>query len=404
MDIKKIREDFPILKREIRGHKLIYFDNAATTQKPLCVINAISEYYKRVNSNVHRGVHFLSDMATDSFEEARKTTKEFINASKAEEIIFVRGTTEGINLVASSFGEKFIKESDEIIISAMEHHSNIVPWQILCERKKAVLKIIPFNDKGEIIFDEFKNLLSEKTKIISLVHVSNSLGTVNPVKKIIDYAHSKNVPVLIDGAQSAQHFKIDVQELDCDFFVFSGHKIYGPTGIGILYGKEKWLEEMPPYQGGGEMIETVTFKKTTYNKLPYKFEAGTPDISGAIGLSEALKYLNRLGLANISEHEKQLLEYGTNKLMSIEGIKIFGTAKEKVSVFSFLLGNYHPYDVGVLLDKLGIALRTGTHCTIPVMDIFKIPGTVRASLCFYNTKEELDYLFENINRVKEILN
>ena len=403
LNITKVRSDFPILHRKIRGRELVYFDNAATSQKPRQVIEAITKYYETYNANVHRGIHFLSDEATNKYEESREKVRKFINASSVSEIIFVRGTTEAINLVATSYGNSKIGEGDEIIISALEHHSNIVPWQILCERTGAKLKVIPINDKGEILFEEFEKLLTDRTKLVSIMHISNALGTINPVKEIIAKAHSYNIPVLIDGAQSTQHCKIDVQESDCDFFAFSGHKIFGPTGIGVLYGKEKLIEEMPPYHGGGEMIETVTFEKTTYNKLPYKFEAGTPDISGPIGLASAIDYINKIGIDNIADYEKELLEYGTSELMKIEDLRIIGTAEKKASVISFLTGNIHPYDIGTILDHQGIAIRTGNHCAEPLMRRLGVPGTVRASFAFYNTKEEIDTLAEAIKKAKKML-
>ena len=398
-----IRKDFPILHQKIYNKPLVYLDNAATTQKPKQVIDAISDFYSQTNSNIHRGVHYLSSKATEEYEDARKTVKQFINANSISEIIFTKGTTDSINLIAFSFGEKYIKSGDEIIISEMEHHSNIVPWQMLCERKNAVLKIIPFNEKGELIFSKFEKLISEKTKLVAVTHVSNSLGTINPIKKIIEKAHSFDIPVLIDGAQSVQHQKIDVQELDCDFFVFSGHKIYSETGIGILYGKEKFLEAMPPYQGGGDMVNKVTFTKTTFADLPLKFEAGTSNFVAAISMKHAIKYIQNIGIENITEHETELLKYGTEKLSSIEGLKIFGTAKHKISVISFNLTRIHNFDAGTLIDKLGIAVRTGTHCTQPVMEHFNILGTIRASFAMYNTKEEINQLYEAIIRVKNII-
>jgi cysteine desulfurase / selenocysteine lyase len=402
-DAEKIRQDFPILQAVINGKPLVYLDNAATTQKPKAVIDALVKYYSETNSNVHRGVHFLSEKATNAYEASRKTVQKFINAAKSEEIIYVRGTTEAINLVANSYGLNNIKENDEIIISMLEHHSNIVPWQMLCERTGATLKVIPINEKGEIIFDEFKILITEKTKLVSVAYISNSLGTINPVKKIIELAHSNNIPVLIDGAQAVQHTKIDVRDLNCEFFAFSGHKIYGPTGIGILYGKEKLLESMPPYQGGGDMIKNVTFEKTTYNNLPYKFEAGTPNIAGSIGLAAALNYVSDIGIENIAKYEHELLEYGTEKMNELDGMRIIGTADNKASVISFLAGKTHPYDVGTLLDHLGIAVRTGVHCTEPLMNFFKIPGTVRASFAFYNTKDEIDLLVKAVKRAQTML-
>ncbi|MBI5402110.1 MAG: cysteine desulfurase [Ignavibacteriae bacterium] len=402
-DVNKIRQDFPILHTSVNGKPLIYFDNAATTQKPTAVIDALVKYYSEINSNVHRGVHSLSEKATNAYEASRKTVQKFINAEKAEEIIFVRGTSEAINLVANSYGQKHIKDNDEIIISTLEHHSNIVPWQMLCERTGAKLKVIPINRDGEIIFGEFEKMISDKTKFISIAYISNSLGTINPVKNIISLARSKNIPVMLDGAQAVQHVKIDVKELDCDFFAFSGHKIYGPTGIGVLYGKESFLNEMPPYQGGGDMIKNVTFERTTYNELPYKFEAGTPNIAGSIGLAAALNYVEDIGIERIAEYEHGLLKYGTEKMMEIEGMRIIGTAKEKASVISFLAGKTHPYDLGTLLDQLGIAVRTGVHCTEPLMKFLKIPGTVRASFAFYNTKEEIDILTNGIKRAISML-
>ncbi|MFA6925118.1 MAG: cysteine desulfurase [Bacteroidales bacterium] len=399
-DIKKIRADFPILKQIIYNKPLIYFDNAATTQKSLSVIESISEYYKTINSNIHRGVHHLSILATNQYEETREIIQKFINAKSKNEIIFTRGTTESINLIANTFAKRFINKNDEVIISTMEHHSNIVPWQMACEEKEAKLKVIPINESGEIIFGEFEKLLNKKTKIIAITHISNVLGTINPIKKIIEKAHNFNIPVLIDGAQSAAHTKIDVQELDCDFFCFSGHKMYGPTGIGVLYGKEKLLDELPPYQGGGDMIDKVTFEKTTYNKIPLKFEAGTQNIADAIGLKSAIEYINKIGIENIFRYEKEILDYATKKLLEIEGLKIFGTSKNKTSVISFLVGNIKPDDAGEIIDKFGIAVRTGHHCAQPLMDWYKIPGTVRASFAFYNTKEEIDMLAKAIHRVK----
>ena len=401
-DVEKIRNDFPILSQKVRGKNLCYLDNAATTQKPKIVINELNRYYETLNSNVHRGVHSLSEMATQAYEESRIKIRDFIHASSEQEIIFTRGTTEGINLVAQSFGRLNLKEGDEVIISAMEHHSNIVPWQIICEEKGAKLKIIPIDNNGEIIFEEYERLLSEKTKIVAIVYVSNSLGTINPVKKIIDKAHGFGVPVLIDGAQAIQHLKVDIQELDCDFFVFSGHKIYGPTGIGVLYGKRNLLEEMPPFMGGGDMISKVTFEKTTYNQLPYKFEAGTPNIADTIGLKKALEYVNQIGIDKIKDYEKGLLDYATESLSQIEGLKIIGQAKEKSSVISFVFDNVHPHDVGTFLDFEGIAVRTGHHCTQPVMDRFNIPATTRASFALYNTKEEVDILVNGLKKVLEV--
>jgi len=399
-NIEKIRQDFPILSQQVYGKPLIYFDNAATTQKPKEVINTISSFYEKTNSNIHRGVHYLSEESTAAYESARETVRKFINAKELYEIVFTAGATASINAIAFSFGEKFIKSGDEIIVSQMEHHANIVPWQMLAERKNAVLKVIPMNEKGELNIEELNTLITNRTKIISVVHVSNSLGTVNPVKEIIDKAHSHNIPVLIDGSQSIQHSKIDVQELDCDFFVFSGHKVYAPTGIGVLYGKEKWMEQLPPYQGGGDMIKNVSFEKTTYNELPFKFEAGTMNYVGATGLSAAIKYIENIGLENIYNYEQQLLNYATQRLTEIENVKIYGTSQNKISVISFLLNNIHQYDAGMLFDKMGVAVRTGTHCTEPIMKHFNISGTVRASFSFYNTKEEIDIFVESIKKIQ----
>lgn len=401
-DVEKIRNDFPILQTKVHGKQLVYLDNAATSQKPISVIKKAQEYYSTMNSNIHRGVHALSQVSTEAYESARIKIKSFINALGKNEIIFTRGTTESINLVAQSYGRANFQEGDEVIISQMEHHSNIVPWQMICEEKGAKLKVIPINDEGEIIFEEFEKLLTHKTKFISVVYVSNSLGTVNPVKNIIDLAHQNNIPVLLDAAQAVNHFPIDVQELDCDFLAFSGHKIYGPTGIGVLYGKINLLESMPPYQGGGDMIETVTFEKTTYNELPYKFEAGTPNIAGAIGLGEAIDYISRVGLDNIALHEKYLLDYSTEAVADIPGLKIIGTAKEKVSVLSFVLDDVHPHDIGTFLDFEGVAIRTGHHCTQPVMDRYNIPATSRASFAMYNTKEEINTLVNGLRKILEV--
>lgn len=401
-DVEKIRNDFPILKTKVHGKQLVYLDNAATTQKPLYVIDKTNNYYNKYNANIHRGVHALSQEATEEFESARIIVKNFINALGKNEIIFTRGTTESINLVASSYGRKNIKEGDEIIISTMEHHSNIVPWQMLCAEKKAKLKVIPINDAGEIIFEEYAKMINEKTKFVSVVYASNSLGTVNPVKKIIDLAHSYNVPVLLDAAQAVNHLKIDVQELDCDFLAFSGHKLYGPTGIGILYGKVNHLENMPPYQGGGDMISKVTFEETTYNELPHKFEAGTPDIAGAIGLGAAIEYVQKIGLDNIAHYENQLLHYATDAVSDLQGLRIIGTAREKISVLSFHLENIHPHDVGTFLDFEGVAIRTGHHCTQPLMKRFNVPATSRASFGLYNTKEEVDILVNGLKKILEV--
>ncbi|MEJ2618034.1 MAG: cysteine desulfurase [Ignavibacteriaceae bacterium] len=397
-DVEKIRHDFPILKELIHGKPLCYLDNAATTQKPQAVIDSIVKYYSKINSNIHRGVHYLSGTATDAYENARTKVKNFINASSEKEIIFTRGATESINLVASSFGRNNLNEGDEIIISGMEHHSNIVPWQLIAAERKAVIKVIPISDEGEIIFEEFEKLITEKTKIIAVVYVSNSLGTVNPVKQIIETAHEHNIPVLVDAAQAVNHFPVDVRELDCDFLAFSGHKIYGPTGIGVLYGKENLLDQMPPYMGGGDMISKVTFEKTTYNELPFKFEAGTSNIAGAIGLGAALDYINSIGLEAISVHEKELLDYGIKSLSHVEGLKIIGNAKEKSGVISFIFDNIHPHDIGTFLDFEGVAVRTGHHCTQPVMDRYCIPATTRASLAMYNTKSEFDVLTNGLKR------
>ncbi len=403
-DVNKIREDFPLLNRKVYGKPLVYFDNAATTQKPIDVINAIDDYYRYTNSNVHRGVHFLSNEATDQYEAAREKIRAFINAEKTSEIIYVRGTTEAINLVAYSYGRKYFSAGDEIIISALEHHANIVPWQIICEATGAVLKVIPVTDEGELIYEEYEKLLSEKTKFVSVAQISNVLGTINPIKKIIDDAHKFGAKVLIDGAQAVQHQKVDVRALDCDFYVFSSHKIYGPTGTGVLYGKEKILDEMPPYQTGGDMIKSVSFEKTTFNDLPYKFEAGTPDIAGSIGLGFALDYINKIGLDKIGEYENQLLRYGTDLLLSIDGVRIIGTAKNKASVISFVCGSNHPYDTGTILDNMGIAVRTGYHCAEPLIKRYNLPGTVRASFAFYNTTEEIDRLKIGIIKSIKMLN
>jgi cysteine desulfurase/selenocysteine lyase len=402
LDIQKIRKDFPILNQQVYNKPLVYFDNGATTQKPQVVIDEEVKIYSHENSNIHRGVHYLSEQLTQRFEEARRTVQHFINAEYDHEIIFTSGTTQSINTVAFSFGEKFIHKDDEIVISALEHHANIVPWQMLCERKGATLKVIPINDKGELLLDEYQKLLTDKTKIVAVNHVSNALGTINDVKKIIEIAHSKNIPVLIDGAQSVQHGKVDVRELDCDFYVFSGHKLYGPNGIGVLYGKEKWLNEMPPFLTGGEMIKKVTFEKTTFNELPFKFEAGTPNYVGAIGLATAIEYVQSIGLNKIAIYEKELLDYATNNLQKIDGLRIIGTSKDKVSVISFILENIHHYDAGMVIDKMGVAVRTGHHCAEPVMDWLNIEGTIRASFSFYNTKEEIDKLYEAILTVKQM--
>jgi cysteine desulfurase/selenocysteine lyase len=402
-DINKIREDFPLLKREVNGRPLVYLDNGATTQKPQVVIDSIVNYYADMNSNVHRGVHYLSQISTDAFEVTRHKIQQFINAEHDYEIIITKGTTESINIIAQCFGKAFVNEGDEIVISAMEHHSNIVPWQMLCEEKGALLKVIPMNENGELDIEAYKSLLSAKTKIVSVTYVSNALGTINPVRDIIATAHERNIPVLLDAAQAIQHKPIDVRELDVDFLVFSGHKMYGPTGVGVLYGKGKWLNAIPPYQGGGDMIKDVTFEKTTYNDLPFKFEAGTPNIEAGICLAAAIDYLDEIGLDNINQYEDELLAYATGELNKIEGLRIIGTAAQKSSVLSFVIDGVHPYDVGVILDKLGIAVRTGHHCAQPVMDQFNIPGTIRASLAMYNTKEEIDALVEGIKRAVRML-
>lgn len=399
LNVQKIRQDFPILSRSVHGHPLAYLDNGATTQKPRQVIETIRRYYEEDNASVHRGIHYLSEQSTETYEKARETVRKFLNAASASEIVFTSGTTGSINAIAFSFGERYLSKGDEVIISEMEHHANIVPWQMMCQRRGAILKIIPFNEQGELILEEYGRLLSKKTRIVAVTHVSNTLGTINPVREIIRQAHERDIPVLVDGAQAVQHEPVDVQELDADFYVFSGHKIYGPNGIGVLYGKEKFLYEMPPYQGGGDMVDCVTFEKTTYNELPFKFEAGTTNYIGAAGLATALDYIERIGIPAIRDYEHELLEYATMKLMAIPGLRIYGTAPEKISILSFLLENIHPYDAGMVLDKLGIAVRTGTHCNQPVMDHFKISGTLRACLAFYNTREEIDRLSEGLHRV-----
>lgn len=401
-DVNAIRRDFPILSTTVYDRPLVYLDNAATTQKPLCVLDAMRHEYLNANANVHRGVHYLSQQATELHEAARETVRRFINAGKTEEVIFTRGTTESINLVASSFCEEFMKEGDEIIISVMEHHSNIVPWQLQAARRGVAVRVIPMNDEGELDMEAYAGMFTERTKIVSVAHVSNVLGTVNPVREMIRIAHSHGVPVLIDGAQSTPHFKVDVQELDCDFFAFSGHKIYGPTGIGVLYGKEEWLERMPPYQGGGEMIESVTFEKTVFQSLPFKFEAGTPDYIATHGLAVALDYVNDIGLENISSHERELTSYCMEQMRSIDGIALFGTSEHKDAVVSFLVGDIHHLDMGTLLDRLGIAVRTGHHCAQPVMQRYGIQGAVRASFAMYNTKDEIDALVEGVRRVSRM--
>ncbi len=403
LDINKIRSDFPVLANKVYGKPLVYFDNAATTQKPELVINAIKEAYTTYYSNIHRGVHALSDISSEKYESAREKVRSFINAGAVEEIIFSAGATASINLVAFSFGERYIKSGDEVLISELEHHANIVPWQLMCERKNAHLKVIPVNDDGSVSIDEISRLVTDKTKLIAVTQVSNALGVILPVKDIIDKAHEYNIPVLIDGAQGIQHGHVDVRELDCDFYAFSGHKIYGPTGIGVLYGKKKWLEEMPPYQGGGDMVERVSFEKTTYNKLPFKFEAGTTNFVGAIGIAKALDYIESVGLEDIISHENELTEYATTRLKEINGVKTYGDTNNKISILSFLIDKVHQYDAGMILDKMGIAVRTGSHCAQPVMQRFGIDGTIRASLCFYNTLEEIDILIEGIKKVKSMM-
>ncbi|MBO2543354.1 cysteine desulfurase [Salegentibacter sp. BDJ18] len=401
-NVDEIRKDFPILNREVNGYPLVYFDNAATSQTPKQVMDAIVDYYSNYNANIHRGVHSLSQEATDKYEGARKKIQQHFNAEKSHEIIFTSGTTHGINLVASGFAS-ILKEGDEILVSALEHHSNIVPWQMLCEKTGAKLKVIPMNEQGELIYESFEELLSEKTKMVFLNHVSNALGTINPIKKIIDRAHEKGAAVLIDGAQAAPHIKADVQALDVDFYVVSAHKMCGPTGVGVLYGKEEWLNKLPPYQGGGEMIATVSFEKTTYAGLPHKFEAGTPNICGGIAFGAAIDYMNSIGFEAISRYEEELLDYATLKLQEIEGMKLYGTSREKTAVISFNIEGLHPYDIGTLVDKMGVAVRTGHHCAQPIMDFYKIPGTVRASFSFYNTKEEIDRFIDAVIKAKSML-
>ncbi len=402
-DVGKVRSDFPILREFVHGRPLVYLDNAATSQKPEVVIDAVSNYYRHGNANIHRGVHLLSQRATEEFEAARAAVQSFLNARESREIVFVRGATEAINLVAQSYGRQQVGMGDEVLISAMEHHSNIVPWQILCEEKGATLRVVPINDAGELRMDELERLLSPRTKIVAVAHLSNALGSINPIQQIVGMAHARNIPVLVDGAQAVPHLPVDVQEMDCDFYVFSGHKIYGPTGIGVLYGKATLLEEMPPYQGGGDMISSVTFEKTIYNKVPHKFEAGTPDIAGVVGLGAAITYVNGLGLSAIAAHEHELLAYATDRIGALPGVRIVGTAKEKAGVLSFVLDGIHPHDVGTILDLEGIAVRTGHHCAQPVMDRFGIPATVRASFAVYNTLQEIDALAEGLEKVKEIL-
>ncbi len=402
LDIHKIRAEFPILSQTINGKPLVYFDNGATSQKPQVVIDAIAKYYEEINANIHRGVHTLSQMATDAYELSRKKIQSHINAKHAHEVIFTSGTTQSINTIAYCF-TSILKEGDEVLVSALEHHSNIVPWQMLCERSGALLKVIPINESGELIQSKYEKLLSSKTKIVAVNHISNALGTINPIAEMIQKAHAVGAAIVIDGAQAVPHLKPDVQALDCDFYVFSGHKMCGPTGTGILYGKESWLNKLPPFQGGGEMIATVTFEKTTYAELPHKFEAGTPNIEGGIALGAAIDYLNTIGFENIAKYELELLEYGTQKLLEIEGLKIFGTSKQKTSVISFNIEGIHPYDIGTIIDKKGIAVRTGHHCAQPIMDFYKIPGTIRASFAFYNTKEEIDTMVDAIKKAKAML-
>ena len=397
--VEQYRQDFPVLALKMHGKPLIYLDNAATTQKPQAVIDALNRYYSAENANIHRGIYYLSAQATDAYEIARAKVRQFINATFPQEIVFVRGATEGINLVAQTFGRTFIKEGDEILISAMEHHSNIVPWQILSGQIKAKLRVIPINDRGELEIAEFEKLLSPKTKMVAIAHVSNALGTINPVKRIVKAAHVRNIPVLIDGAQAVPHLKVDVRDLDCDFYAFSAHKMYGPTGIGVLYGRRDWLEKMPPYQGGGDMISSVTFEKTTYNKIPYKFEAGTPHIAGVMGLRAAIDYLSQIGIEKITEYEEGLLQYGTKVLEKIPGLRLIGTAAQKASVLSFVLDDIHAHDIGTILDRSGVAIRAGHHCAMPVMDRFGVPATARASLAFYNTKKEIDVLASSLHEV-----
>jgi cysteine desulfurase/selenocysteine lyase len=401
-DVEKVRGDFPILREKIHGKPLVYLDNAATTQKPQVVIDRVARYYERENANIHRGVHLLAERATEEYEAARKTAQNFLNAARAEEVIFVRGATEAINLVAQSYGRTHVEAGDEVLITGMEHHSNIVPWQMLCEEKKATLRVAPINDRGELLLDEFEKLLGPRTKVVAVTHVSNALGTINPIRQMIEMAHARKIPVLVDGAQAAPHLKVDVQALDCDFYAFSGHKVYGPTGIGVLYGKSALLKAMPPYQGGGDMISSVTYEKTIYNKLPYKFEAGTPDIAGVIGLGAAFEYVKNLGIDKIAAHEDELLEYATRTISAIPDIRLIGTAKEKAGVLSFVLGDIHAHDVGTILDQEGIAIRTGHHCSQPVMQRFGVPATARASFGLYNTREEVDALAGGIRKVQEV--
>ncbi|HEX4309121.1 MAG TPA: cysteine desulfurase [Acidobacteriaceae bacterium] len=401
-DVEKIREEFPILRTKVHGHPLVYLDNAATSQKPQAVIDALVRYYESENANIHRGVHYLSQIATEAFEQARETVRAFVNAAHTSEIIFTRGTTEAINLVAQTYGRAHVGAGDEVLITAMEHHSNIVPWQMLCEEKGAKLRVAPMNDEGELLLEEFEKLLGLRTKVVAAGHVSNALGTINPLKQMIAAAHARGIPVMVDGAQAVPHIAVDVRALDADFYAFSGHKMYGPTGIGVLYGKTALLEAMPPYQGGGDMISSVTFEKTTYNKLPHKFEAGTPDMAGVAGLKAAIEFMNRVGIEKIAAHEHELLEYATGVMGALPGVRLIGTAREKASVLSFVLEDVHPHDIGTILDQQGIAVRTGHHCAQPVMERFSIPATVRASFAAYNTKAEVDALARGIRKVGEV--
>ncbi len=398
-----MNQEFKILDTEVYGHRLVYLDNAATTQKPQCVIDTLTHYYEHLNANIHRGAHYLAAESTDRFEQVRTKVQQFINARHRHEIVFTRGTTESINLVASSFGKAFLNEGDEVIVSGMEHHSNIVPWQLACEQAGAQLKVIPFSDEGILDIETYKNLFNSHTRIVAVNHVSNTLGTINPVKLMAEIAHSHNVPILVDGAQSVAHLKVDVQEIGCDFYCFSGHKMYAPMGVGVMYGREELLEQLPPYHGGGEMIKEVTFEKTTYNELPFKFEAGTPSVGDVLGLGAALDFMNEQGIDNLARHEDDLLQYAIKHMKEIEGIRFIGTAPQKVGVISFLIGSSHPYDVGTLLDKLGIAVRTGHHCTQPIMDRYGIPGTVRASFACYNTQEDVDILVKALHRIAPML-
>ncbi|MDD6582521.1 MAG: cysteine desulfurase [Bacteroidales bacterium] len=397
------RQDFPILDQKVNGYPLVYFDNAATTQKPQVVIDALTDYYRNINSNIHRGVHYLSQKATDEFEVARRTAQAFINAPSPQEIIFTRGTTESINLIATSFGKRFLHEGDEVLISEMEHHANIVPWQIICDEKQARLRVIPFDETGTLKMDKYEKLLSDKTKIVAITYVSNTLGTINPIEEVIRIAHAHHIPVMVDGAQAMSHIPVDVQALDCDFFCFSGHKMYAPMGIGVMYGKAKWLNEMPPYQGGGEMIKTVTFERTTYNELPFKFEAGTPAVGDAIGLKTAINYVQNIGIENIARREHELLSYATEELLKIDGVKIIGTARNKSAIISFIINGIHHFDAGTLIDQMGVAVRTGHHCTQPVVDHFGISGTIRASFAFYNTEAEIDQMVKAVKQAVKML-